>query len=119
MLSFDEFAPDYPDFPGGVDGMPMAGPNPGAIFGIFGFIVVIAVVISLVVKAMNVSKVVESGNNPLTFETDLAIKAMQSQTLAPEKSTASRLAELDALLAAGTISAEEHAAARVKVLGDV
>jgi uncharacterized membrane protein len=94
-------------------------------FGGFIVIFVIVAAVSIFIWLRNVSKVVESGNDPTTFETDLAIRAMKSQALAPAaaerapKSTVERLAELEALLAAGTITPDEHAAARAKVLGDI
>ena len=97
----------------------------GGLFGVVIALIVIGGIVSLVIKARNVGRVIQSGNDPTTFETDLAIKAMNSQSFAPrepekpQKATAERLRELDALLADGTITSEEHAAARAKVLGDV
>ena len=95
-----------------------------ALFGLAVVVVVIGLIVTLVLKVRNVSKVIDSGNDPTTFQTDLAIRAMKSEALAPErntpeKTTAERLRELDALLADGTITADEHAAARIRVLGDV
>ena len=95
-----------------------------ALFGLAVVVVVIGLIVTLVLKVRNVSKVIDSGNDPTTFQTDLAIRAMKSEALAPERSTpekttAERLRELDALLADGTITADEHAAARIRVLGDV
>ena len=46
-------------------------------------------------------------------------QAKNSAMRAPERSVADRLAEVDALRAAGTISAEEHDAARARILGTV
>jgi hypothetical protein len=115
--------PYYPD-PYDTPGMPSSTGFEG-MFGLFIVVFVIVAGVSLFIWLRNVNKVVESGNDPTTFETDLAIKAMNSQAFAaaepakPAKSTAERLAELDALLAAGTITSDEHTAARAKVLGDI
>jgi hypothetical protein len=52
----------------------------------------------------------------------MAAKARDSQLFAPgpeEKTVEERLAEADALLAAGRISADEHKAARLSILGDI
>jgi uncharacterized membrane protein len=114
------YLPDPYTTPGAAAGVGFEG-----IFGIAVVFVVIGIAVSIFLKLRNVSRVIESGNDPTTFETDLAIKAMNSQAFspaaaaAPAKSTTERLAELDALLAAGTITSDEHAAARAKVLGDV
>lgn len=58
-----------------------------------------------------------AGMNPLTLQTDLAAKVMNSELLAPAPSKEARLAELDGLLARGVISAAEHATARAAILG--
>lgn len=119
----DNDTPYYPD--------PFVTPTVGTgggvegLFGIAVFFVIVIGAISLFIWLRNVNKVVQSGNDPTTFETDLAIRAMQSQALAPAaaeapaRSTADRLADLDALLAAGTITTDEHTAARAKVLGEI
>ena len=115
--------PYYPD-PFDTPGVGMSTGFEG-IFGAFIVVFVIVAAVSLFIWLRNVNKVVESGNDPTTFETDLAIKAMNSQAFAPAepaapvKSTAERLAELDALHEAGTITAAELATARAKVLGDI
>lgn len=114
------YLPDPFEAPGTTAGAGFEG-----MFGLFIVIFVIIAAVSLFIWLRNVNKVVQSGNDPTTFETDLAIKAMNSQALAPAaaaapaKSMAERLAELDELHASGSITADELAAARAKVLGDV
>ncbi|MHC5796205.1 SHOCT domain-containing protein [Lacisediminihabitans sp. FW035] len=89
----------------------------GVIFGIVTAVVVIGIVISIAVAIRNAARVRNSGHDPLTLQSDLAVKLLDSEALAPAKSLESRLLELDALLAKGTISKEEHAAARARLLG--
>ena len=100
----------------------------GAIFGVVFVLALLGAVAGFAIKAMNASRIVESGHNPLTFETDLAIRAMESRAFAPdeaerpdkpEKTVAERLAELDALHAEGTISDTELEAARARVISDI
>jgi hypothetical protein len=62
------------------------------------------------------------GFDPLAADIQMAAKARDSQLFAPgpeEKTVEERLAEADALLAAGRISADEHKAARLSILGDI
>ena len=68
---------------------------------------------------------VQQGIDPTVADVDLQAKLLKSDLLAggrpaaPERTVTDRLAELDTLLSAGTITAAEHAAARAKVLEDV
>ncbi|GGK98952.1 cytochrome c-type biogenesis protein CcmH/NrfG [Curtobacterium luteum] len=101
----------------------LLGDDPGAGFGAFGVVFgVVAVVIGLGFVAMIVTVAVRSarmakrGQNPFTLQEDLAYQAMQSRTLAPDKSLEQRLAELDDLHARGVISDEEHRLARAEAL---
>ena len=64
----------------------------------------------------NAAKARELGHDPLTMQTELAARAMDSGLLAPQKSLEARLAELDDLRARGVITAEEHAKARADAL---
>ena len=67
----------------------------------------------------------KSGVDPIAGDIQLMGKVVNSAVLAPqapraaapEKSATARLAEVDALLAAGTITAAEHEAARAHILG--
>lgn len=98
-------------------------PFSGAL-GLFGiFFVIAALVVAagfvfvIVAIVRNARKVSASGQDPLTLQSDLAVRAMNSQLLAPGASTEARLAEVDDLRSRGVISAEEHTAARAKILG--
>ncbi|MDP4332863.1 SHOCT domain-containing protein [Curtobacterium sp. A7_M15] len=73
----------------------------------------VAIVVTIVLRSARMAK---RGQNPFTLEEDLAYQAMQSRTLAPEKSLEQRLAELDDLHARGVISDEEHRVARAEAL---
>lgn len=66
------------------------------------------------------------GYDPVTMETDMATRLMDSQLMQPAAPPAApgpagtveeRLAEIDGLHERGVISAEERAAARAKILG--
>lgn len=59
-----------------------------------------------------------SGLDPLAGDIQLMATARNSRLLAPADPKA-RLAELDNLLTAGSISPEEHAKARERVLGEI
>ena len=96
--------------------------TPDAFSVVFGLVVVVVVlgfgfVIFSIVR--NAQKASELGHDPLTMQTELAAKALDSQALAPARTVEQRLAEVDALLAAGTISTDEHTAARARILGTI
>lgn len=82
----------------------------GAVVIGLGFV---AIVVTIIVRSARMTK---RGQNPFTVQEDLAYQAMQSRTLAPEKSLEQRLAELDDLHARGVISDDEHRAARSEAL---
>ncbi len=83
---------------------------------VFVLLFVAAVVFIVVVVVRNASKAKSMGYDPLTMETEMAARAMQSPLLTPAKTLEQRLAELDDLKARGVITADEHAAARQKAL---
>lgn len=88
----------------------------GVLFGVGSAVIglgVVAIVVTIVLRSARMAK---RGQNPFTMEEDLAYQAMQSRTLAPEKSLEQRLAELDDLRARGVISDEEHRTARTEAL---
>lgn len=60
-----------------------------------------------------------AGLDPLAGDIQLMGAAKDSQMLAPERSLEERLAEVDGLLAAGTITQDEHDAARARILGSL
>ncbi len=79
------------------------------------FIIAVAVVM-VVMISRNAAKARELGHDPLTMQTELAARAMDSELLAPRPSLEARLAELDDLHARGVITADEHAKARAEAL---
>lgn len=79
------------------------------------FIIAVAVVM-VVMISRNAAKARELGHDPLTMQTELAARAMDSELLAPRPGLEARLAELDELHARGVITADEHAKARAEVL---
>ncbi len=99
----------------------------GLGFGAFGalFIVMLvlgglffAAVVAFMVVAIvrNAAKAKELGHDPLTMETELAARAIDSQLLTPERTLEERLAELQDLHARGVIADDEYAAARAQAL---
>ena len=80
-----------------------------------GFILIATIVIwgGAIANALKLRK---SGINPLTATADIANRVLSSELLAPTVSTEERLAEIDRLFENGTISAEEHKAARVAAI---
>lgn len=86
------------------------------VFAVFPIIFVGVIVVGVVLTVMNWKKASDAGVNPLTMETEAMTTLIKSKALAPEKTIEERLAELEALHAKGTISAEELAAARAEVL---
>ena len=58
----------------------------------------------------------QAGLDPFAGDIQVMGRVNDSAMLAPERSVEDRLAEIDALRAAGTISAEEHEAARTRII---
>jgi hypothetical protein len=81
------------------------------------FAVVVGFIVYTAVRRYRAAKQV--GLDPYAGDIQLAGQARNSAMLAPQRTVADRLAEVDSLLAAGTISPEEHAAARARILGTV
>lgn len=88
-------------------------------FTIVAVIIALGVVFVVVSIVRNDIRVRASGHDPMTLQSDLAVKLLDSSALAAERPLPQRFADLDALLAAGTITPEEHSAARAKLLGSV
>jgi hypothetical protein len=88
----------------------------GPIFAVVVVIVAVVFVLAIVGVVLNVRNARRKGLDPLTLQTDLAAKVMGSGLLDARQSKAERLAELDAMLADGTITAAEHAEARAAIL---
>ena len=94
-------------------------PGFDALFAFVGVLVAIGIVVGIVVAVRNASKAVEAGQNPLTVDYDLSLRALKSDVLAPERSTEEKLEEIERLFAAGTITADEREAARLRILGSI
>jgi competence protein ComGC len=86
------------------------------VFVVIAVIIAIVFVFVIVNVVRNVGKANRQGIDPFTAQTDIAAKLLNSDVLSAEKPIAERLAEVDALFAAGTISADEHRAARAAIL---
>jgi uncharacterized membrane protein len=85
-------------------------------FGLAVLFIIAVAVVMVVMISRNAAKARELGHDPLTMQTELAARAMDSELLAPRPSLEARLAELDDLHARGVITADEHAKARAEVL---
>jgi hypothetical protein len=85
-------------------------------FTVFIVLFVAAVIVIVITVVRNIGKARRSGLDPLTMQTDLAARVMNSDLLAAEKPLAEKLEDVDALLARGAITQEEHATARAAIL---
>jgi len=92
------------------------------LFWVF-FVFVVVTGVATTIYRFSVAR--KSGVDPIAGDIQLMGKVVNSAALAPqtppaaatEKSAGERLAEVDRLLAAGTITAAEHEAARARILG--
>ena len=98
----------------------------GFLFDSFATIFIVAVVIVglgfvavIVLVARNAAAASRSGHDPTTMQTELMGKLLDSEALRGERTPEERLAQLDSLLAARSISPAEHAEARRRVLGEL
>jgi len=94
-------------------------PDLAGVFGIVAAVVVIGLIVSMAIRLRNASKAVQAGQNPLTVEYDLALKALSSEALAAPRSTEDKLAEIERLFAEHAITADEREAARLRILGSL
>jgi len=85
-------------------------------FLVFIVLFVAAVIVIVVTVVRNIGKARRSGLDPLTLQTDLAARVMNSDLLAAGKPLAEKLGDVDALLASGAITPEEHTTARAAIL---
>ena len=88
----------------------------GVIFAIASIVITAGFITVIVIIVRNFARAKAAGHDPLTLETDLAMRALDSEILAPAKSIEQRLAEIDDLAARGIISPDERQAARAEVL---
>jgi uncharacterized membrane protein len=96
--------------------MDLMGVGFATFFGIVVLFIIAVAVVMVVMISRNAAKARELGHDPLTMQTELAARAMDSELLAPRPSLEARLAELDELHARGVITADEHAKARAEAL---
>ena len=85
-------------------------------FLVFIVLFVAAVIVIVVTVVRNIGKARRSGLDPLTLQTDLAARVTNSDLLAAGKPLAEKLGDVDALLASGAITPEEHTTARAAIL---
>ncbi len=85
-----------------------------AIFGVIFGLVVVLIVVSAV-KRYRAAKV--AGLDPFAGDIQVMGAVAHSKALTPDVPVEERLAEIDRLHAARTISAEEREAARARILG--
>jgi hypothetical protein len=86
------------------------------LFAVFGVLFVSAVAFIIYTAVRRARAARSAGLDPFAGDIQLMGAAKQSQMLAPERSLEERLAEVDALLASGTITQDEHDAARARLI---
>ncbi|KQR24137.1 hypothetical protein ASF79_02630 [Agreia sp. Leaf335] len=86
------------------------------ILWIVGGIIALVFVFVIVSVIANASRARRAGHNPLTLQTDIATKLLDSDALSSQPSVEARLEKIEQLRAAGTISANEYDAARARLL---
>jgi hypothetical protein len=87
-------------------------------FVAFGLLFTGVVVFIIVAAVRNAQKARELGHDPLTMETELAARAIDSSLLAPAGTIEARLAELDSLRSRGIITEAEYAKARAEAISN-
>ena len=88
----------------------------GIVFAVVAAIIVVGFVVVIVLVIRNVRKARQSGADPTTLQTDLAVRLLQSDALRAESTPQQRLEALDALRADGSISEEEYRQTRERIL---
>ena len=86
------------------------------VFAVIGVVIVGVFVLIIVVIVRNARRAKTLGVDPTTLRTDMAARYLRHGLGAGGTSLTERLAELDRLRAAGSITAEEHARAREAAL---
>jgi hypothetical protein len=86
------------------------------LFWIAGGIIALVFVIVVVSVIANVVRARRAGHNPLTMQTDIATKLLDSDMLSSQPSVEARLEKIEQLRAAGTISSNEYDVARARLL---
>ncbi|MGL3806585.1 SHOCT domain-containing protein [Paeniglutamicibacter sp. R2-26] len=90
----------------------------GVIFGIVTLLILAAGVFMAFLYVRNYKASKNAGLDPFTLQTELAVRAANSEMLAPKKTIEEKLRELDDLLARGLITRDEYTQARLKALGE-
>lgn len=96
---------------------PIVAPGVGVAFAIVPVVIVLVLALIVVLIVRNVRRARSLGVDPTTLRTDVAARYLREGAGRTEAPLGERLAELDRLRAAGTITAEEHARARAAALG--
>ncbi|SDQ90602.1 hypothetical protein SAMN04487847_2946 [Microbacterium sp. cf332] len=87
------------------------------VFGVVSVLIVLAFVYVIYAIVRNRRVLRRAGRNPDTIEADVANALLDSQVLRPRRADLeSQLAEIDRLAESGAITAEERAAARLRIL---
>jgi hypothetical protein len=86
------------------------------IFWVIGGIVVVVAIFVIVSAVTNAARVRRAGHNPLTLQTDIATKLLDSDALSSQPTVEARLQKIEQLRAAGTITGEEYDTARSRLL---
>jgi uncharacterized membrane protein len=86
---------------------------------IFGILFVSVVVLIVVSARKRYRAAKDAGLDPWAADIQMMQAAKESQLLAPTRSVEDRLAEVDELRREGRISAEEHSAARERIMGTI
>jgi uncharacterized membrane protein len=88
----------------------------GVFFALFWILFIAAVIFILYTATRRYRAAKDAGLDPFAGDIQVMGQVKDSALLAPEHSVEERLAEIDALRAAGTITAEEHEAARARII---
>lgn len=88
------------------------------LFVIVAAVIVVVFVVIIVQVVANTRRMRAAGHNPLTVQSDLATKLLDSEVLSPARSTEERLGELERLHGRRAISDDEYRTARARVLAD-
>lgn len=87
------------------------------LFIIVPIVIVVIIVVVVVLVVVNVIRVRRAGHNPVTLQSDIATRILDSDVLRAAPTKADQLRELDELRASGQITDTEREAARARILG--
>jgi uncharacterized membrane protein len=96
---------------------PIVPPTYGLAFAIVPVVIALVFALIIVLIVRNVRRARKLGVDPTTLHTDVAARYLREGIGRTEAPLGERLAELDRLRAAGTITDDEHARARAAALG--